>query len=346
VTVSTGYDIVQVLPGGESIVLLLSGSEVEKVLDMKECITLVERALAELTCKTAIMPPRINLFTGEGLALYMPAYIKGMGALACKVVTSYTSNPVKHKLPTILGKVLLQEPETGDIICMMDGAYLTAVRTGAASGVATKYLVRKDSSQTAGIFGAGVQGRAQLWAMTEVRDITRAYVYDVNDAGAEAFIADMGKKLHLEIIRAGSAPEVLQHADIVCTATSSPSPIFDGSLVREGTHLNCVGSHTPAARELDTAIITRAKIVADSLEACLREAGDILIPISEGAIKEEDIYAELGDIIIGRKEARENSQEITLFKSNGLAIQDAAAAKLVYDRAKTLEVGTEIDLAR
>jgi ornithine cyclodeaminase/alanine dehydrogenase len=260
------------------------------------------------------------------------------------VVTSYVNNPAKRHLPTILGKVLFQEPETGDVIGIMDGAYLTAVRTGAASGVATRYLARDDKAQTVGIFGAGVQSQAQLQAMAIARDITRACVYDINDETVRNFIEEMSASLEMEVFRADSPDQVLEKADIICTATSSPTPIFDGNRVRQGTHVNSVGSHTPNARELDTAIIKRAKIIADSYDACLNEAGDIIIPIKEGAIGKEHLRAELGEVITGQKPGRTNDREITLFKSNGLAIQDAATAKLVYDKAVKAGIGTDIEL--
>jgi len=315
-----------------------------KVLDMAECMEVVEKAFVELASGTAVLPLRINLFTQEGLGLYMPAYLKEMGALACKVVTSYVNNPAKHNLPTILGKVLLQDPETGDVICIMDGGYLTAVRTGAASGVATRYLAREDRGQKVGVFGAGAQGRTQLWAMTVARDIAKAYVYDVHDEAVSRFIAEMTSKLQMDIVRAKSPEQILEDADIICTASSSPTPLFDGSLVREGTHINGVGSHTPNARELDTAVIKRSKIIADSSDACLREAGDIMIPIQEGAIDKSHLYAELGEVIIGKKSGRADAREITLFKYNGLAIQDVAAAKLVYDKAVQAGIGTNVEL--
>ena len=148
----------------------------------------------------------------------------------------------------------------------------------------------------------------------------------------------------IEIRPADSPAQILAEADIVCAATSSSTPLFDGSLVRPGTHINGIGSHSPKARELDTAIIRRSKVVADSLEACLKEAGDIMIPLEEGAISQAHIHAELGEIVLGRKPARANAQEITLFKSNGLAIQDAAAAKLVYDRARQAGIGQDVAL--
>ncbi len=323
--------------------LLLSRNDVMKVLDMSDCMKVVEKAFAELASGTAVLPLRINITPPEGLALYMPAYLKEMGALACKVVTVYKNNPAKHNLPTTIGKVLLQDPETGDVICIMDGGYLTAVRTGAVSGVATSFLARQDNGQVAGIFGAGVQAKMQLWAVTVARKISKAYVYDKIDEAASKFVKEMGEKLNLEIIKADSPDKILE-ADIVCTATSSPTPIFDGKKVRPGTHINGIGSHTPGARELDAEIIKRSKFIADSREACLKEAGDIMIPIKDGIINENHIWAELGEIINHLKPGRANPDEITLFKSNGLAIQDVAAAKLVYEKACTAGIGTNVEI--
>ncbi len=244
--------------------LLLTRDDVIRVLDMSDCMAIVEKAFAELASGTAVLPLRVGITPPEGLSLYMPAYLKQMGALACKVVTVYKNNPMKHKLPTTIGKVLLQNPETGEVICIMDGGYLTAVRTGAASGVATKYLARTDKGQTAGIFGAGVQAKMQLWGVEASRGASRAYVYDISAEATGALIKEMGAKLKLEIIPADSPDQILAESDIICTASSSATPLFDGSQVRPGTHINGIGSHTPAARELDTAIIRRSKVVADS----------------------------------------------------------------------------------
>ena len=324
--------------------LLLSRQDVIKVLDMKDCMEVVEKAFAEMSNGTAIMPLRTPITPPDGLSLYMPAYLKELGALACKIVAVYKNNPKKYNLPVTVGKVLLQDPNTGDVLCIMDGGYLTAVRTGAASGVATKYLARKASGQVAGIFGAGVQAKTQLWAVAEARKLSRALVYDVVDEAVKSFIAEMSKKLGIEVVKASSADQILKECDIICTATSSATPIFDGAKVREGCHINGIGSHTPGARELDTTIVKRSVFVADSYEACLKEAGDIMIPISEGAIDKSHMKAELGEIITGRKPARSNDREITLFKSNGLAIQDAATAKVVYDRAVAAGIGVRVNI--
>lgn len=323
--------------------LILNRTEVASVLQMGDCINVVEQAFAELSEGTAVLPLRTAITPPEGLSLYMPAYLKKMGALACKVVTVYKNNPSKHNMPTTIGKVLLQDPETGNVICIMDGGYLTAVRTGAASGVATKYLARKDKGQTAGIFGAGVQAKMQLWAIAEVLNLSKVLVYDLSDTALQSFIAEMGKKLNLEIIRVSQPNDILQ-ADVICAATSSAVPIFDGKLVKEGTHINGIGSHTPNARELDGEIIRRSKFVGDSKEACFKEAGDIIIPVNEGVVTESHFYAELGELITGKKAGRVNDKEITLFKSNGLAIQDVATAKLVYEKALAAGIGQSIEI--
>lgn len=323
--------------------LLLKREDVMSVLDMESCMDVVERAFGELAKGTADLPLRINIKPPDGLSLYMPAYLHEMGALACKVVTVYKNNPERFNMPIIFGKVLLQNPETGDVVCIMDGGYLTAVRTGAGSGVATKYLAREDKAQSAGIFGAGVQARTQLWAVAVARNISKAYVYDISDEAADTFVAEMAEKLDIPIVKTNSADQILE-ADIVCTATSSPTPLFDGLKVKEGTHINGIGSHTPHARELDTEIIKRSKLVGDSKEACFSEAGDIMIPLKEGSIDESHFYAELGEVVVGEKRGRVDDNEITIFKSNGLAIQDAATAKLVYEKAVEAGIGVEVEI--
>lgn len=304
---------------------------------------MVEAAFAELANGTADMPMRSNIKPPGGLSLYMPAYLKEMKALACKVVTVYKDNPEKANLPTTIGKVLLQDPETGDVTCIMDGGFLTAMRTGAASGVATKHLARDEEGMTAGIFGTGVQAQMQLWAVCEVRNISKAWAYDINTEAAKKFAELMHNKLGIKVVVATDPEELLQ-ADILCAATSSPTPIFDGSKVKAGTHINGIGSHTPNARELDTEIIKRSKFIGDSKEACFNEAGDIMIPLEAGEIEESHFYAEIGEVVTGKMKGRIADDEITIFKSNGLAVQDAATAKLVFDKAVAAGIGTEVKI--
>jgi ornithine cyclodeaminase/alanine dehydrogenase len=290
-----------------------------------------------------VLPLRTSLPTPGGISLYMPSYLRDGKALACKVVAVFKDNPEKHRLPTTTGTVLLQDPETGQVCCIMDGQYLTAMRTGAASGVATRHLARREGGQSAGIFGAGVQARMQLLAVAEVRRLSRAWVYDPAAGAAASFAREMAERLGLEVAVA-SDPSQAARADILCTATTSPHPVFAGGEVREGAHVNAVGSHTPEARELDGELVRRARLVGDSREACFRESGDIVLPLREGLIGEAHFYAELGEIVTGRKPGRLSEREITLFKSNGLAIQDAAAASLVYRKALAAGVGMRIEL--
>ncbi len=323
--------------------LLLNRKDVMSVLKMKDCMEVVEKAFVEFTRGTADLPLRVNIKPPDGLSLYMPAYLKELGSLACKVVTVYKNNPSKYNLPVITGKVLLQDPNTGDVICIMDGGYLTAVRTGAASGVASKYLARDEQNMIVGIFGAGVQAKTQLMAMAVARHISRAYIFDTSDEAARHLVTDLGAELDFDIIKADS-PDQLMEADIICTATSSPDPLFDGEAIKPGTHINGIGSHTPNARELDTAIIRRSKLVGDSREACFNEAGDVMIPLQDGSIDESHFYAELGEVVTGIKPGRTDEAEITVFKSNGLAIQDAATAKLVYDKAVKAGIGFRVEL--
>jgi alanine dehydrogenase len=322
--------------------LLLTRDMVVSLLSMGECIEAVEKAFAELSAGTAVLPLRSSIPTPGGISLYMPSYLRGQQALACKVVAVFKDNPGKHRLPTTTGTVLLQDAETGQVCCIMDGQYLTAVRTGAASGVATRHLARREEGQTAGIFGAGVQGRMQLLAVAEVRRLSRAWVYDPSAEAAAGFAREMSERLGLEV--AAGDPSQAARADILCTATTSPRPVFAGGQVREGAHVNGIGSHTPEARELDGELIRRAKLVGDSREACFRESGDLILPLREGLIGEEHFYAELGEIVTGRKPGRLSDREITVFKSNGLAIQDAAAASLVYRKALAAGAGLRIEL--
>jgi ornithine cyclodeaminase/alanine dehydrogenase len=321
--------------------LLLNKDQVVSVLDMKDSIDALDAAFREMAEGTAVLPLRNNISPPKGLNLYMPAYLEKMNALACKVVSIYKDNPSEFSLPTVMGTVVLQDSVTGQVVCIMDGGYLTAVRTGAVSGLATKYLARQDEGQVAGIFGAGIQAEMQLWGVCEAGNIASAVVYDVLPDAANAFAAKWSEKLGIPV-EVATMPEAILGADVICTATTSATPIFDGSAVRPGTHINGIGSHSPGARELDTEIIKRSLLIADSREACLNEAGDVMIPISEGAIAEDHIHAELAEIVAGMKEGRTSTEQITLFKSNGLAIQDAATAKLAYDRAKEMGIGMEV----
>ena len=326
-------------------VLILSRKHIESVLTMKESIAAVEEAFRELALKTAQMPTRASLsvLDKEGWMGAMPAYLGKAGALTTKIVTSYENNPARHKLPTIMAVIVLNDPETGRTEAVLEGSYITAVRTGAVSGVATEYLAKKDAT-TVGIFGAGTQAQTQLEAVMAVRNIESVLVHDIAPEKTARFSEQMSQRLRIEVRAEDDRERVAEESEIIITASTSKVPVFKGDSLSQGTHLNAIGSFTPDARELDDSTILRAKIVVDSLDAALAEAGDLLIPMRAGIFQRNQIHAELGEIIAGRKKARENDLEITVFKSVGLGIQDAAVARLAYVKATRMGIGDKIEL--
>ncbi|MCB9449843.1 MAG: ornithine cyclodeaminase family protein [Anaerolineaceae bacterium] len=318
--------------------LWLNRHDIESVLTMDAAITAVENAFRQLATGAVVMPQRVGFGGNGGGGAAMPAYIGGEdGGLGIKVVTLFGGNVAKN-LPVVNGTLLLLEPDTGRLLAVMDAGYMTAVRTGAVGGVAAKYLAREES-QTVTIFGAGVQARAQLEAACAVRPIRRALVVDALPDAAARFAAEMSEKLHIEARATDDVQAAVEAADILVTATTAHDPIFDGNWLRPGVHINGIGSHAPAARELDTTTVQRSRIVADQRAACLAEAGDLLIPLKEGEIQETAIAAELGEIVAGSQPGRENAAEITLFKSVGLAIQDVAVAVLAFQQAQAAGIG-------
>ncbi len=323
--------------------LLLSKSDVQQLLSMAETIRVVEEAFRQFALGNVIMPQRtvIRVEGYHGLHLGMPAYIGGeIDALALKVVTVYPDNPTKKGLPTTIGTLLLNDPTTGAPLAVMDAGYLTAMRTGAVSGVATKYLAREDAKKV-GVFGAGVQARTQLWATCTVRDVESAVVYDVDTEACQAYAREMTDRLGIPVSPVDDPRAAVEGMDVIVAASSAAEPVFDGNWLVPGQHINAIGSHSPNARELDTTTIVRAKVVPDWTDACLVEAGDLMIPLDEGAIGEEHIRADLGEVVAGLKPGRENDAEITLFKSVGLALQDVSTADLVYRKAREVGLGVE-----
>lgn len=323
--------------------LLLSRNDVVRLLTMRDAIAAVEDAFCQLARGNVTMPQRtaIRVTAHGGTHLGMPAHIGGeMDALALKVVTVYPQNPTQHHLPTTIGLLVLSDPRTGAPLSVMDASYMTAMRTGAVSGVATKYLSRPDARRV-GIFGAGVQAQTQLSAIACVRTLEGARVYDSDAAKAKSYAEQMTKTLGLPVVAVSSPREAVEGMDIIVAASSATEPIFDGAWLQPGQHVNGVGSHAPHTREMDTKTILRSKVFADSIDACLAEAGDLLIPIKEGAIDQTHIRAGLGEVVARMKPGRESDDEITLFKSVGLALQDASTAQMVYKKALEQRAGVE-----
>ncbi len=327
-------------------VRILTKENVNQLLTMPDALEYVEEAYKQLTLGNALVPQRIAITDpAPGLTLIMPGIIGGkMNALATKIVSVYKQNPEKYKMPTVLAKVMIQDINTGDIVGIMDGSLITAMRTGAATGVSVKYLARKESN-IMGIYSAGVQARKQVsavyWGLNG--KLEKCLVFDPVSSTADEFKKELEAELGIEVAIVGSGDEILSGTDIIVAATTSTTPLFSGNDVPDGVHISSIGAHAPDARELDSKTIERASILTAGLkEACLAEAGDYIMPINEGIIKEDDIIS-IGEIILGRKTGRTSDQDITVFKSVGISAQDVAVAKLVYDRALKENVGQDID---
>lgn len=328
--------------------LILTADDVCKALPMRETIDAMKQAYASLSDGKADMPlrTRLSISPQDAVSLFMPAYVQDDGgdALAVKVVSLFPKNPERERpLLLIQAAVLLLDAETGKTMALMEGSSLTAIRTGAGSGAAIDLLARPESRVVA-VFGAGVQGRTQLEAACSVREIEKAWVFDPSTKRAEAFSREMAGvgKIPKRLRVAASSKQVLSEADIVCTATTSSTPVFADADLRPGTHISAIGSYTPEMQEVPAETVARALVVVDSRLATLAETGDLLKPMQEGLFGEEHITAELGEIVLGRKPGRKSPKQITYFKSVGVAVQDAMAAQLALQNARKLKLGTDV----
>ncbi|MYF97996.1 ornithine cyclodeaminase family protein [Candidatus Poribacteria bacterium] len=316
---------------------ILTGSDVRKALPMTKAIEAMRHAYGQLSANKAIAPPRQHISSEKGITLIMPAYLPERNEFGIKVVSVYDENP-SHNLPRITATVLVLDPTTGIPLAFMDGSSLTAIRTGAGGGLAAELLARKDA-KIVGLFGAGVQARAQLQAVMAVRDITHVNLISRTQESAQQLATEISEWNNPPKVNLISTPkEVVEDADIVICATTSGTPLFDGNDLTAGTHITAVGTFVPEKREVDTTTIRRAnRIVVDSREDCLEEAGDLIIPNAEAD-------AEIGEIVNGDKPGRESDNEITFFKSVGVAVQDAVSAAIVLKEAEEKGLGTIVEL--
>lgn len=321
-------------------VLLLTRSEIKSAVTLVEAIEAVERGFAEYSLGKVEMPPRTVLSPLNGWVGIMSAYMREYQALATKVVAVYPEN-VKFNFPSTVAILIYSDPSTGMPLAVMDATYLTALRTGAASGVATKYLAVKDASILT-IIGCGVQAETQLEAVTTVRDIDVVNVYDINRLISEKFAKRMGEKLKLNVESFENSEKAVKNAEILVTATTSKTPVVMGAWIREGCHINAIGAQGVEMREFDDDVIKNSKIIVDSRSSALKEAGDLAIPLKERLVNPSRI-AEIGEIILGKKEGRSSPVEITFFKSVGLAVQDCIVAKIVYEKSLDQGLGKEIE---
>lgn len=321
-------------------ILILSAADVRATLPVGECIELLSHALRARDEDIATNPLRskMMLAAGNGLLGMMPAEISTIGRTGIKMVAvmpgNHGSGYDSHQ-----GGVLLFETKHGQPLAMADASEITAIRTGAASALATRALARPDAGDLA-IIGSGVQARSHLAAILAERELRRVRVWSRNADHAKRFARQEGARHNLSIETAQSAMDAVANADIICTTTSANEPVLHGEWVSAGAHVNAAGSSVPHARELDTSLIQRARVFVDSRESAVNEAGDLLIPMKESCFTADDIQAELGEILNGKKEGRLTADEITVFESLGLGIYDLIATHHCYQMARELGIGT------
>ncbi|HZS46220.1 MAG TPA: ornithine cyclodeaminase family protein [Blastocatellia bacterium] len=324
--------------------LLLSQNDVASLLRMRDCITVIERAFADYANGQAEIPLRISLAAPlkNGRGYFMPgSFAAENPSFGMKIVTEFAANK-NVGLPSILGIVILLDTETGKPLAIMDGRHVTNIRTGAASGVAAKYLARKDAS-TVGIIGFGDQAQTQLWAMSEVRSIKRVRAYSPSASQKTKLIAEISEKIKAPVEIAADPEEACQDADIIILATNKPGPVIKGDWVKPGACVIAVGLHTQSFGELDTDTIAKAQlVVCDERSAALKESGDIIGALNTGVITEDQLI-NLGDIILARHSGRTSGDQITVYRSLGNAFQDLATASYVYGQAKENGIGVEFD---
>ena len=326
---------------------ILGAREISEALSMTEAVEVVKGAFAQLSLKEAEAPVRTSMnLNGPGeVALVMPAFLSRTAALGAKMVTVFPRNP-QASLPAVQALVILFEGSSGSPLAVLEGTHLTRFRTGAATGAATDVLARPDAKNLA-LFGAGGQSYFQATGVLAVRRLERIRIFDLLPENAQV-LADRLKTEPgcggVQIVKADSPAEALEGADIVVTATSSSRPVFDGKLLREGTHINAIGAYRPEMQEVDEETVSRSRIFVDSVEACLEEAGDLIIPLKGGRIRRTDLLAEIGEVIAGHKPGRRSRSEITYFKSVGNAVQDVSVAQAVFQRAREKGLGQVTEL--
>ncbi len=325
----------------------LTRAELRRLVPMTDAIEMMKVAFAELSAGRVASPLRtvLPLHDGAADALYMPAYVPALGALGVKVVSVFSGNPSRG-LPLIHALVCLTDPETGEPLAILDGTYLTALRTGAASGAATDLLARP-GSRVLVTFGAGAQGVTQVAAVCAVRPIERVVAVDIDEAALVRLRETLRRdwpEVTDRVETTTDAGAAVREADVVCTATTSRTPVFDDADLRPGTHVNAVGAFTPEMQEIPAAAVARATVVVDAVEAALAEAGDLIVPLREGLIGRDHLARELGMVVLGAEPARTGADEVTLFKSVGNAVQDVVVARRAVGRAGEAGGGTTFDL--
>ena len=327
--------------------LILDADEVRRSLPMSVAIEAMKRAYACLSKGRAVMPARIQLpiEAHDAVSLVMPSHVQDddVEALTVKVVSLFPGN-IPRGMPLIQAAVTVFDAESGRLLALLEGSSLTAIRTGAAAGAATSLLARPDCS-TVAIIGAGVQARTQLEAVCTSRSIETAWIFGPTRSKAEAMATSLAGQgpIPQDVRVADSAAAAIADADVICTATTSKTPVFDDADVKQGSHVNAVGSYQPHVREIPPELVVRSQVFVDSLEAAREEAGDLIQPIDAGLIGWDHVAAELGDVALGRHPGRRSDDAVTFFKSVGVAAQDAFAADAAVRNAQSAGLGQTVN---
>lgn len=324
--------------------LILGRNDVEQLLNMEMTMEAVETAFREDGEGTTQVPERIALWFEDfhGVIGVMPGYLKGLQAAGVKIICHHEENQPKYGLPSSAGLVVYHNPLTGMPLAIMDCAYITRMRTGAATGVSAKYLARPDS-RVVGIVGAGAIALPQIMAIGQVRDLESVKVYD-QDPAAAARLVEAVEAVGLEAQTVDSVPDACREVDVLVTCTPSRSALVRGEWLEEGMHVAAVGADMPHKRELDPSVYARADKWVTDLVGQAVITGEIADAMGAGAISKDTLYATLGQIVAGQKVGRENDEEITVFKSTGMAVQDVATAKKVYELAVEKGLGVEVSV--
>jgi len=323
--------------------LVLNKRDVESLLSMEQCISLMSDALASLARGEVVLPlrPIIRIPDSRNVYGVMPAYSAALKSIGTKLISVFPDNH-GTKLDSHQGAVALFDGTNGSMVALMEAAAITAIRTAAVSGVATR-LLAEPKAETVAILGSGVQGRTHIDAMLAVRPFKRVIVWSRSTEHATELVNAKRKTHDSQFEVAASVEKAVTVADVICTVTASREPVLKGEWLKAGAHINAVGASLATTRELDTDTVKRSRVFVDRRESALNEAGDLLIPMKEGAFKAEDIVAEIGELLIGSAKGRRNEQEITLFKSLGIAVEDLACAHWLYERARAEGVGTSVE---
>jgi ornithine cyclodeaminase len=319
--------------------LLLSEKDVRVVLGMDDLISAMETALDQFSAGGVRQPLRNIVEVGDHHAFYgvMPAYMAQPAALGTKLVSVYHTN-AERGLPSHLATIVLHDPDTGGLLAILDGRYITEARTAAVSAASAKHLARQDARVLA-VLGSGVQARSHIDALTRVRAFTEIRVWGRHEGRVRALLQNVPAHVRATLVAAPSAEAAADGADVIALVTASREPVLTRAAVRSGTHICAVGACRPDQREMDTALVHDARVFVDSRTGALAEAGDLVIPIKEGAFDASHIAGELGDVFGGRVPGRRDAGEITIFKSLGMAVEDVAAARLAYERASERGLG-------